>query len=121
MQVEMSDKLFFDGRCPVCIREMRLLRRFKGDRLVLIDIHSSESASYRDNKSSNELLAVLHLKTSDGTWLLGLDAMVQAWSHTRAGWLLRPLRWPLIGAVADRIYHRWAARRACRLGYHCET
>jgi len=112
----MKDLLFYDGSCPLCAGEIRLLSRLKGKRLELIDIHSEKSEGLTDSKNASELLAVLHLKTASGDWQLGLDATVSAWRHTSFGWLLMPLRWPLIRGFADWAYYRWADKRACRLG-----
>jgi len=112
-----TDKLFYDANCNLCRREIQWLRRLKKDSLTLINIHDTEIVSGNSEHKQSELLSILHLKRSDGGWLTGLDAMVGAWRHTSVGWLLAPLRWPLIKQVTDILYNRWAQRRACRLGY----
>jgi len=113
----MPDTLYYDGLCPVCAHEIKLLQKLKRDSLTLIDIHSLNSKATDDDICRNALLAILHLKTSEGRWLKGLDATVQAWRHTPVGWLLAPLRWPLIKQVADKAYTFWAYKRICKLGY----
>jgi len=113
----MADVLFYDGKCPLCAGEIDLLARFKRDSLTLVDIHSSDKQLLTCGVPSKTLLAVLHLKTADGEWRKGLDATVTAWRHTPFGWLLSPLRWPVLNRVANRVYYRWASKRACRLGY----
>ncbi len=65
------------------------------------------------------MLYRLHLKTSSGDWMSGVDATVKAWSHTRWGFLFSVLRWPLIGPLADRAYRYWARKRYQRL-YGCD-
>lgn len=111
----MNDILFYDGNCSQCAGEIRLLSRLKDSALDLVNIHDTQTQF--GDKTPHELLSVLHLKQSDGEWQLGLDATVSAWRHTSFGWLLLPLRWPLIRNIADWAYYRWADKRACRLGY----
>lgn len=111
----MQNTLFYDGQCPICMKEMRLLNRYKNARLILQDIHHSGTPAIAKPYCNEQLLAVLHLKTARGSWLKGLDATVAAWGHTRFGFLLKPLRWPLIGSIADYFYYRWAERRVCNI------
>jgi len=113
------DMIFYDGHCPLCLREIALLRRMERGGLSFIDIHqqpdSSPLAPGRD-----QLLRRLHLVASDGTWYIGLDATLRAWSHTPAGWLFKPLAWPLVNPVARFLYTQWADRRY-RNRYVCDS
>jgi len=61
----------------------------------------------------------LHLKTATGTWLQGLDAAVQAWSHTGNKWMLAPLKWPLLRTLAWHVFDYWELRRYRKL-YSCD-
>ncbi len=115
MSKEAQDTLYFDGRCDQCSTEMRILKKWKDSSLTLVDVHQVNTSSYDIDK--NDLLSVLHLKNANGVWVKGLDANVRAWRHTPFGWILIPLRWPLIRNIADFAYYRWAEKRACRLGY----
>lgn len=112
------DYLYFDGQCPVCRKEMALLRRWKNDDLKLVDIHTLLDGM--DNMPSQEtLLRVLHLWTGDGRWLRGVEASVAAWRHTTLGGLWAPLLWPPFRGIVERVYRCWAARRFDRLYGHC--
>lgn len=113
----MKDTLYYDGKCPLCAKEISLLRKLKDASLELIDIHNDHYDSTLEGKVKGELLSILHFKTSKGDWLYGVDASLAAWQHTPYGWILMPLRWPLINIIVDRIYYKWANNRACRLGY----
>jgi len=110
----MPDTLYFDGKCALCSREIKTLRRLKSSDLTLIDIHSLE-VGFVDNVTRQNMLQVLHLKTTNGNWLTGLDATIQAWGHTKLGWIFKPLRWPVVNSIADYFYQKWAARRYCSL------
>jgi predicted DCC family thiol-disulfide oxidoreductase YuxK len=113
----MQESLFYDGSCAMCSKEIYYLERWKDDGLALVDIHSDPRRQQAGQFSDNELLSILHLQSSDGRWLIGLDATVSAWQHTPLGWLFKPLRWPLIKPIADSAYFQWANKRACKLGY----
>lgn len=108
-----QDTLYYDGQCPLCNAEMQKLEKLADQDLQLVDIHSL--ASEADLPSKAILLGNLHLKNSEGELLIGLDANVAAWQHTRFGFFFKWLRWPLLGAVADRVYSYWAGVRYRRL------
>lgn len=115
--IHNRDTLFYDGKCSQCAAEIQLLARLKNQSLSLVDIHKSNPEPQIISINKNELLSILHLQTDQGFWLKGLDATVRAWRHTHFGWIIMPLRWPLIKKLADTVYYRWAQNRACRLGY----
>ena len=117
------DTLFYDGKCPLCSREIATLRKLETGNLVFADVHAQ-----RNRKGMlperEALLRRLHLLTGDGYWLVGLQATVRALSHTWLGFLFRPLLWPVVYPLASRFYTSWADRRyqrkyncdACRIG-----
>jgi len=109
----MKDTLYYDGKCPLCASEIRLLMKYKKSSLTLIDIHSQQNNQTLFDKQT--LLSVLHMQTCDQRWVKGLDATVRAWRHTHFGILLLPLRWPILKQISDYFYYRWAAKRVCRL------
>lgn len=102
------DILYFDGSCPLCTKEVRLLRRLADDGLALLDIHHLPDSHQPDRVT---LLRTLHLQKAGGSWVTGLNATVGAWQHTGFGWLFRPLLWPGVVSVASMLYRRWANRR----------
>ena len=108
--------LYFDGSCPLCKREMAVLRRLKGSQLKLLNIHDVVGLSEDDRAA---YLAVLHLQLPNGEWLRGVDANVTAWSFTPIGFLWIPLRWKFWRNAVDRLYMRWAKNRYCRI-YACQ-
>jgi predicted DCC family thiol-disulfide oxidoreductase YuxK len=112
----MQAVLYYDGKCPLCAKEMRHLRRLKSDSLNLVDIHALEL----DAEIKQERLQVLHLELENGEFVTGVDASVRAWRYTRVGWLLAPLRWAIFKPVVDWVYAKWAQRRYDKL-YGCKT
>lgn len=130
------DTLFYDGQCPLCAREIDQLRSVRGDALNLVDIHDlaaegsgseartgekartdgeSHTGPQSAAPSKDQLLRVLHLRRSDGTWLTSADANVAAWAGTSHGRTLRILRWPIVRYAVDLAYLVWAHWRYRRL------
>lgn len=106
--------LYYDGRCGLCRREIHWLQA-RTSRLRFYNIHELPSDFH--GPSVEQLLAQLHLEQANGQWLIGLEAMVAAWQHSRWGWLMRPLLWPGLHGLATRAYAAWARQRFNRLGY----
>jgi predicted DCC family thiol-disulfide oxidoreductase YuxK len=114
----VKDTLYYDGRCDLCLREIRQLQRLSNEQLELRDIHTLPAEGGLPTREA--LLRTLHLRRAGGEWLTGLDASVAAWQHTRLGALWRWLRWPLIRPLATHVYRHWARWRYRRL-YSCEA
>ena len=100
--------LYYDGACPLCAREMKHLAKLKRDSLELVDLHRIHISP--DMPSKEDLLLNLHLKRGN-EWLVGADANVAAWQHTRFRMLWVWLRWPVIKQIVDPVYAFWAKRR----------
>ena len=105
--------LFYDGRCPLCLREMARLDVLKSDQLQLADIHAVTPLG--DLPDRDTLLRTLHLRQADGSWLTGADANVAAWQYTGRGAWFRWMRWPLLRRPVDMVYAAWARWRYKRL------
>ncbi len=110
--------LLYDGSCPLCVREVRLLERRDrsrhGDqpRLGFVDI---DSADYDPNAfagiSYREAMGRIHAITSDGQVLRDVEVFRRAYTLIGLGWLYAPTRWPLVRQLADGAYGLWAATR----------
>ncbi len=106
-----KDILYYDGACPLCRTEISHLEKTSDAQIEFRDVHALEL----DKAEAETKLKMLHLETSSGDVLKGLDANVAAWQHTRWGFLFKPLRWPVIRQIADAVYGYWAIKRFDRL------
>ncbi len=105
-------RLYYDGNCSLCAREIAVLRRLSPQNVGFEDIHQIEDFSGLPAKQT--MLKRLHLRADSGEWYLGLDATVEVWSQTRYGIFFKLLKLPGIKLIADQIYRRWADRRYCK-------
>lgn len=103
--------LYYDGACPLCAREIRLLRRHaSATRLQLVDIAAAGFDPAPLGLSQVQLQARLHARFADGRWVSGLDATFWSWCAAGLGRWAAPLRWPLLRPLLELAY-----RLFCRL------
>ncbi|MDC5705814.1 DUF393 domain-containing protein [Vibrio europaeus] len=103
--------LFYDGHCPLCVKEMNKLKGYDThSQLLLVDTHSPMFDDY-PNIDAQKAAKILHAVDDKGTLILGLDAIHCAWKLVGKGWLYAPLRWPLIKPIADWAYIKFANNR----------
>jgi len=104
--------VFYDGGCPLCVKEMRHLKRKDKDHNIQFENINAADFNQRfpavDVAKANQYL---HGKTGDGTMIYGLDVTYAAWDLVGKGWLIAPLRWPIIGWFADKVYLFFARYR----------
>lgn len=104
--------LFYDGFCPLCVREMAQLRQIdKQGALQLVDIQLAESQALYPQIDFAEARRILLALTADGRLLRGLDSTHAAWSAVGLGYRTAWLRWPVIRWFADKAYLYFAANR----------
>ncbi|AWL10882.1 hypothetical protein HMF8227_00376 [Saliniradius amylolyticus] len=104
--------LFYDGLCPLCQKEMSKLSQLDTDeKLRFVDIQQPDFEQRYpqiDYQAANERL---HAITEQGEILTGLDVTYRAWQAVGHGWLIAPLRWPVVRIVADWAYAVFARHR----------
>jgi predicted DCC family thiol-disulfide oxidoreductase YuxK len=123
-------KLLYDGECPLCTREVALLRRRdERGRIEFEDIAAPGFDATRYGLDQRSVMARIHGVLPDGTLIEGMEVFRRAYTAVGLGWLLAPSRWPGIGRLFDAAYRvfarnrlRWTGRAhaACEAG-HCEV
>ncbi len=102
--------VWFDGACPLCRREIALMRRLDRRRVLqLIDVSDTSTACPLDRAT---LLARFHAQVDDGPLLVGAAAFAAVW---RALPGLRPLgvaaRWRPVAWLLERAYDAFLRHR----------
>ncbi len=73
--------LFYDGQCPLCVREMSQLKKLdKHGRLCFEDILAPDFNERFPQLSIQRANRIMHAQRSDGVMLEALDAVHAAWS-----------------------------------------
>ena len=67
-------EVFYDGECPLCLREVRMLERLDRGRgrIVFTDIAATDFSAAAHGRTQAELMAEIHGRLPDGTWLIGV-------------------------------------------------
>jgi predicted DCC family thiol-disulfide oxidoreductase YuxK len=118
--------VLFDGECPLCRREVELLRRRDRGRgrIGFADIAAPGFDAIRYGKSHGELMARIHGVLADGSLVEGVEVFRRAYGAVGLGWLLAWTRWPGLRALADAGYRTFARNRlriTGRCDGHCQT
>ena len=114
-------EVFFDGGCPLCVGEIRLMRFWdRRGRIKFTDIHDASFIAADVGKSHGDLMARMHGRLPDGTWVTGVEVFRRMYAAVGFGPLVWISRWPLIRHVLDIGYTVFARNRLWITG-RCES
>ena len=83
-------EVFYDGACPLCVREIRFLRRRdRRGRIRYTDISSEDFQAEDYGRTLDAFMAEIHGRLPDGTWIRGVEVFRRL--YTAVG--LRALVW----------------------------
>jgi predicted DCC family thiol-disulfide oxidoreductase YuxK len=103
-------EVFYDGDCPLCRREIQMIRRKDTQQsLVLTDISSSTFES--KDRSLNELMREIHGRYGDGRYVTGVEVFREIYSRIGFARLVKPSRWPVIRTILNGSYSLFAKIR----------
>ncbi|MEI7665832.1 MAG: DUF393 domain-containing protein [Synechococcaceae cyanobacterium ELA263] len=106
--------ILYDGACPLCLREVRVLRGRDplGARLGFVDIDASDyEPADHGGIDYRTAMARIHGITADGQVLRDVAVFARAYDLVGLGWLYAPSRWPLLAPLIQGIYGLWAGAR----------
>ena len=102
--------VFYDGACPICAREMAVMKRLdRKQRLNLCDFSAPGYDAEPTGLHPERLGAVIHAQWSDGTIITGVEVFRAIWQAVGLGILARLSRLPFIDVLMVRAY-AWFAR-----------
>ena len=105
-------EVFFDGGCPLCRREINVLRRWdRRGKIRFTDISSPDFLPAAVAMTDEALMAQMHGRLPDGTWLRGVEVFRRMYAAVGFGPLVFLSRLPLISQVLDWAYAVFARNR----------
>lgn len=119
-------EVFFDGECPLCLREIRLLRWLdRRGRVRFTDIASGDFDPSAVGRTFEDLMAriqgrELEADGTPGSWVEGVEVFRRLYSAVGFSPLVVLTRLPGIRHLLDAGY-RWFARNRLRLTGRCST
>lgn len=110
--------IFYDAACPLCVREIAMLRRMDRGRgrLVARDINDPSLFPAAFGRTRDDLMARIHGLSPGGMLIEGMDVFRAAYTAVGFGWLLAPTGWPVLRPVFDGLYRLFAKHRV-RIGH----
>lgn len=112
-------EVFYDGDCPLCTREVRLLRRLdKRKRIRFVDIAAEGFAPASVGVAWEALMDRIHARLPDGTIVEGVEVFRRLYTAIGFGSLVALTRLPGLAQVLDLGY-RWFAKNRPRLTGRC--
>lgn len=107
--------VYFDGECPICRREIDLMKIFnRRNHLQFIDFSASSYLPAEPVLSPCDLGKVIHARWSDGTLITGVEVFREMWEAIGLRALARLARRPTINKLLVRAY-AWFAKNRLRL------
>jgi predicted DCC family thiol-disulfide oxidoreductase YuxK len=107
--------VFFDGACPICTREIALMRRLDRRRqLDFCDFSAQEYDVASRGFSIEDLGTVIHARWADGSVITGVEVFRAMWEAVGLGFLAKLSRLSLVEPLVLKAY-AWFARNRLRL------
>lgn len=121
LSADYDVEVFFDGGCPLCLREIKMLRGWdKQHRIRFTDIDSPEFDELSVGKTYDELMAQIYGRLPDGTWIRGVEVFRRLYAAVGFTGLVSLTRLPVVSQVMDLGY--WAfAKNRLRLTGRCDA
>jgi predicted DCC family thiol-disulfide oxidoreductase YuxK len=121
MTADYDIEVFYDGGCPLCRREINMLRRRdRAQRVRFTDIDDPGFSPDSVGRTREELMARLHARLPDGTWIWGVEVFRHLYAAAGFHRLARLSRWPVISPLLELAY-RVFARNRLRLTGRCSA
>lgn len=105
-------KLFYDGDCPICKREISYLKNKNHDeQMKFIDICSLEFEKEKEDLSYEKAMQAMHGRDEAGNLLVGLDAFSKAYAKSNLILLSSLLNLSFLRPILNPIYFLFAKYR----------
>jgi predicted DCC family thiol-disulfide oxidoreductase YuxK len=116
-------EVFFDGDCPLCVREIDMLQRKDAElnRIRFTDISSSSFEASDVGKAQHELMAQIHGRLENGEWVTGVEVFRRLYAAVGYRRLAALSRAPGISQLLHGGYALFAANRLRLTGRRCDA
>jgi predicted DCC family thiol-disulfide oxidoreductase YuxK len=112
-------EIFFDGECPLCTREVNVLKRMDRKQRVRFTDIAARDFMPPPGLDMAALMARIHGRLPDGTIIEGVDVFRRVYEAVGLGWLAGLSRLPGISTLTEAAYTLFAKNRL-RLTGRCD-
>ena len=117
----MDFEVFYDGDCPLCLKEIRMLQWLdrKRHKIRFTDIAAADfDAVATTGLTYDQLMAEIYGRMPDGSLVTGMEVFRQLYGAVGLGLLFAPTAWGPLRPMFDNIYS-YFARNRLRLTGRC--
>ena len=108
----MDVEVFFDGDCPLCIREINLLRWMdRHHRIKFTDIASKDFRAESYGKTMKDFMDEIQGRLPSGEWIVGVEVFRRLYGAVGFRRLLWTTRLPLVSHFLEASYMLFAKNR----------
>jgi len=105
-------EVFFDGECPLCVREIEMLRRLdRRARIRFTDIAAPGFDAASEGTTFETLMAEIHGRLPDGTWITGVEVFRRLYTAVGLGPAVALTRMPGVRGALETGYRLFAKNR----------
>jgi len=105
-------EVFFDGGCPLCVREIKMLQRWDSKhRIRFTDIDAPNFSAAALGKTYEDLMSRIQGRLPDGTWIEGVEVFRQLYTAVGFGPVVWITRWPVLSQIMTLGYKIFARNR----------
>ena len=105
-------KLLYDSLCPLCSREVAMLRKRNARGLLAFeDIADPAFDPARYGLTLQQVVGAMHAVRGNGEVIRGIDVFAEAYEAVGWTWLARPLCWRFTRPIAKLGYRIFAKLR----------
>ncbi|MCA9646588.1 MAG: DUF393 domain-containing protein [Polyangiaceae bacterium] len=109
---EYQVEVFFDGECPLCVREIRMLQKLdRRQRIRFTDIAAPEFDAAALGTDYLTLMDKIHGRLPNGEWITGVEVFRRLYSAVGLSPLVALTRLPGLSHGLDFAYERFAKNR----------
>jgi predicted DCC family thiol-disulfide oxidoreductase YuxK len=110
--IDWQVEVFFDGDCPLCVREIKLLRWLdRRHRIQFTDIASADFSVQDYRWTMEEFMSEIRGRLPDGLWIDGVEVFRRLYAAVGFGPLVSLTRLPLLSHSLDWGYRVFAKNR----------
>ena len=111
-QPQQVVEVFYDGQCPLCLREIRLLLWLDSKRrIAFTDIAADDFEADAYGFTQEQFMAEIQGRLPDGTWITGVEVFRRLYGAVGFGPLVGLSRLPGLSHLLDVGYRFFAKYR----------
>ena len=120
MENQWRVEVFYDGDCPLCLKEIQMIQWMdrKKHRIRFTDIAAEDFDAEALGTTFEDLMARIQGRLQDGTWIEGVEVFRQLYGAVGFGPIVWLTRIPGISHTLDVLY-RFFAKHRLRLTGRC--